>query len=523
MKTVFVRWKYLISLLTTLLLVLGAVFGLVTIQQRSALASTSLAKQISSDPFTNSTSRHQTQVEPDTLSFGSIVVSAFQSGRFATGGGSSGISWATSLDAGKTWKTGTLPGITIFSGGTYGRVSDSVVAYDLAHQTWLIASLAIQTTTTVNASTAVIVNRSRDGLHWSNPVVVSASGPNNNWDKPWVTCDQNPRSRFFGKCYGLWDDSANAGQIVASVSTDGGLTWSTPTSPANQTFAALGVQPVVQPNGTVIVPSFGTDLTTGASGIYSFLSTDGGASWTNLMLITPALFQLDPGTASFVYRGGSLPSAEIDASGKVYLAWAGCYFEANCTASFPSLGTDDIVMTTTTDGTTWTPLQRIPLDPIGSGVEHLTAGLAVDRTTAGKSAHLAITYYYFPQSACSAQPCQMFVGFSSSTNGGATWGPGQALAGPMNESSLVQTDEGLMTGDYISTSIALNQGVTVVPVAQDPNGQQLSESMNAASVKIVGGSLPSDTLSSEARSRLTAGQVVPQQTGDSGKDYHTAN
>ncbi|MBV9227767.1 MAG: exo-alpha-sialidase, partial [Chloroflexi bacterium] len=451
------------------------------------------------------------------------VVSAFQSGRFFAGGGSSGISWATSFDAGINWKTGTLPGITIYSGGTYGRVSDSVVAYDLAHHSWLIASLAVQTTTTVNGSTAVIVNRSIDGLHWSGPVTISASGPNNNWDKPWIVCDQHPRSRFFGHCYAQWDDSANNGQIVASVSTDGGVTWSTPISSANQTFSALGVQPVVQPNGTVIVPTFGSDLTTGASGIYSFLSSDGGMSWTNLIKITPALFQNDPGTASFAYRGGSLPSAEIDASGKVYVAWAGCYFEANCTASFPSLGTDDIVLTTTTDGITWTPLQRIPLDPIGSGVEHLTAGLAVDRTTAGSGAHLAVTYYYFPQQLCSSQPCQLFVGFVSSTDGGATWSPSQALAGPMGESWLANTDQGFMTGDYISTSIAFNRGVTVVPVAQAPSGQQLNEAMNAASLNIAGGADPCDTLSPQALSRSTAEQATPQKTGDTTKNYHTAN
>src|SRR5581483_10782405 len=164
MKTVFARRTYLMSFLTVLLLITVAGFSFFHAPQQPARAS-ALTKQISRDPFTNSTSQHQTQVEPDTLSFGPIVVSAFQSGRFFAGGGSSDISWATSFDAGLTWKTGNLPGITVFNGGTYGRVSDSVVAYDLAHHTWLIASLAVQTTTDVNGSTAVIVNRSSDGLH----------------------------------------------------------------------------------------------------------------------------------------------------------------------------------------------------------------------------------------------------------------------------------------------------------------------------------------------------------------------
>ncbi|HEX9131081.1 MAG TPA: hypothetical protein VF844_02190, partial [Ktedonobacteraceae bacterium] len=32
--------------------------------------------QISSDPYTNTSSQHQTEVEPDTFSFGSTLVSA---------------------------------------------------------------------------------------------------------------------------------------------------------------------------------------------------------------------------------------------------------------------------------------------------------------------------------------------------------------------------------------------------------------------------------------------------------------
>lgn len=516
MQAVFVRRQYLLPLLVVTLLIVVVVVNLFPFMHSRVHASAPPIKQISRDPFSNSTSQHQTQVEPDTLSFGPVVVSAFQSGRFVTGGGSSGISWATSLDAGLTWKTGLLPGITVFAGGPYGRVSDSVVAYDLAHHTWLISSLAIKTTTDVNDSTAVIVNRSSDGIHWSTPTVVSASGPNTNWDKDWVTCDQNPRSRFFGRCYAQWDDAGNNGRIMMSFSNDGGVTWSTPISPASQSFAALGGQPVVQPNGNVIVPIFGTDLTTGATGIYSYMSTDGGMSWINVIKIAPALFFDVSGTAPFQYRGGSLPSAEIDASGKVYLAWAGCDFEAGCTASFPSVGTDDIVMTTTTDGTTWTPLQRIPLDPIGSGVEHLTAGLAVDKNTAGDHAHLAVTYYYFPQPNCTTQPCQLFVGFASSINGGKSWSPSQTLAGPTTESWYANTDQGFMTGDYISTSIALNRGVAVVPVAQAPNGQQFNEAMYAASLDIVGGSRPCETLSQ------TVTMQSVQKTGP-GKNYHTAN
>src|SRR5215472_3043582 len=44
-----------------------------------AAAPVATLTQISTDPYTNSTSNHQTQVEPDTFAFGSTIVSAFQS------------------------------------------------------------------------------------------------------------------------------------------------------------------------------------------------------------------------------------------------------------------------------------------------------------------------------------------------------------------------------------------------------------------------------------------------------------
>ncbi len=59
--------------------------------------------QLSSDPYTNITSQHQTELEPDTYAFGSTIVAAFQAGRFIDGG-SSNIGWATSTDNGATMK-----------------------------------------------------------------------------------------------------------------------------------------------------------------------------------------------------------------------------------------------------------------------------------------------------------------------------------------------------------------------------------------------------------------------------------
>src|SRR5262245_332129 len=70
--------------------------------------------RVSSDPYRNTLSQHQTQVEPDSFSFGSTEVTTFQSGRISDGGAAN-IGWATTTDGGTTWKSGFLPGTTQFS------------------------------------------------------------------------------------------------------------------------------------------------------------------------------------------------------------------------------------------------------------------------------------------------------------------------------------------------------------------------------------------------------------------------
>jgi len=96
---------------------------------------------------------------------------------------------------------------------------------------------------------------------------------------------------------------------------------------------------------------------------------------------------------------------------------------------------------------------------VGSGVDILIPGLAVDRNTSGSTAHLAVDYYTFPSINCTATgtrntaACQLNVGFLSSTDGGSTWSAPVQLAGPMTLTWLPLTTQGFMVADYLSTSI----------------------------------------------------------------------
>ncbi|MBI3243311.1 MAG: exo-alpha-sialidase [Chloroflexi bacterium] len=409
--------------------------------------------QISFDTYTNTTSQHKTQVEPDTFSFGNTIVMATQTGRFFDGG-SSNIAWATSTNGGATWTGGNLPGLTKHDNpaNPWDRATDPAVAYDAQDNVWMISSLVLLEAGGVSG-VGVVTSRSTDGgLTWGNPILIPDSSIGD-VDKNWIACDNTATSLFYGNCYTEWDEFSDGDRIYMSTSTDGGLNWGPRLKPANNA-TGLGGQPVVQPNGTVIVPAANANETQ----IIAFRSTNGGTSWSSTVTVASAIDH----TVAGGLRTGPLPSAEIDSAGKVYVAWQDCRFRAGCARN-------DIVMSTSNDGVTWSAVTRIPIDATSSKVDHFIPGLAVDKATSGASAHLGLTYYYYPKSSCSASTCQLNVGFIESANGSSSWSAPTAIAGPMSLSWLPNTSQGRMVGDYISTSFnASGQAFGAFAVAFTP-------------------------------------------------------
>jgi hypothetical protein len=424
--------------------------------------------QISADPYHNTSSFHATEVEPDTFSFGSTIVATFQVGRFRSGGATN-IGFSTSFDGGATWPVvGFLPGLTFTSGDSspYERVSDPSVAYDAAHSVWLISSLPLLPSI---ASPTILVSRSTDGGRtWGNPVSIPQPPVNSvDLDKNWTACDNTPSSPFYGHCYTEFDNFGKGDTEYVSTSIDGGLTWGVPTTSPTQ-VSGLGGQPVVQPNGTVIVPFEGWY----PLGIYSIMSTDGGATWSNPVLVS----RIQSHKVSGDLRTSPLPSAEIDGAGRVYVAWQDCAFQPRC-------GANDIVISSSADGVHWTSKARVPIDPVGVG-DHFIPGIAVDRATSGAGAHLGLSYYFYPEANCSKPnkpACQLFSGFISSGDGGATWGGKTQTSGPMDLTWLPLTSQGYMVGDYISTSFnAAGLAIPVIEVAKAPSGGILDEASYTA-------------------------------------------
>lgn len=398
-------------------------------------------KQINSDPFINTDSNHKTQVEPGSFSFGNTIVSAMQSGRFFDGGASD-IAFSTSIDAGATWSASSLPATTVNSkpAGPYARASDPSVAYDAKHDVWMISYLGIKTPSTAD----VDVNISTDGGKTFGPPIIVSSQGTDLLDKNWTTCDNTPSSPFYGHCYTEFDDNAQLNLVQISTSTDGGKKWGKPKTTPDGT-CVIGGQPLVQPNGTVIMPI--SDCF--EASVLSIRSTDGGDTWSEPSFVGQEI-NFGPGGN---LRAPDLVSANIDKSGKVYVTWQDCRSEFRCTT-----GADDLLLSTSSDGMKWSVPQRIPIAPVGSNVEPMLPGLGVDRSTEGNSAHLGLVFYFYPNAVvgnnlCTTDTCQLEVGFISSTNGGKTWSSPQTLAGPMKLRWLPLTTQGFMVGDYFATSI----------------------------------------------------------------------
>jgi hypothetical protein len=414
-----------------------------------------VSRRLSSDPYKGGGAQHGTEVEPDSFAYGRTIVTTFQTGRYVTGG-AAGIGFATSTDAGATWTAGMLPGLTIFSTppGTLDLVSDPVVTYDRVHRTWLAAALGA-----AGDATVVTVSRSRNGVDWSAPVT-AAHRSEGDFDKPWITCDNWRRSRFAGRCYLSYVDFENQG-VMTRRSSDGGKTWSAQTGwmvPPALHDAANGVQPVVRPNGVLVIPF--SVFEPGGSTLNQMAATrslDGGVTFTSAAHVAE-LAAVDV----FELRVAPLPSVAIDAGGTIYLSWSDCRFVDQCNAN-------GIVISRSADGVTWTAPAAVPAGGRGDTVNHFLPGLAARGS--GSRAQLALAYYSAPQPTGCNYSCYASIDawLSRSDDGGRTWrAPVRLTSEPVHSNWLADTGLGRMLGDYISTSWVGAKPIPVLPLASPP-------------------------------------------------------
>jgi hypothetical protein len=410
-----------------------------------------VSRRIANDPLTNvGAAQHRTQLESHSLANGSTVVSVFQNGRFVDGAATA-IGFSSSLDGGRTWRAGLLPGLTTYSPspGESPRASDPVIAYDAVHGVWLANTLIVG-----NTFSALYVSRSTDGITWSAPVTAArTSGLNLAYDKNWIVCDSGATSPFRGSCYIAYN-AVTSRRMSLLISRDGGLTWSPPVT-VDSSFggASIGAIPLVQPDGALTVVYIGGD------DMVASRSTDGGLTFGRPAVISRSIANDIRGV-----RDPALPAATVDAAGRLYILWADCQLRPTCNGN-------DLLLSSSTDGAAWTAPTRLPR----VGFDSFVPGIAAHPTVAGRLAVVT----YLRTAACSLSTCRFGVALMRSASGGARWSVQRLDAEPMRPEWLADSNLGSFLGDYVGIAYTATAAVPTFPLATRPTGRTLNEAMFA--------------------------------------------
>src|SRR5262245_29142432 len=323
-----------------------------------------VARRLSRDPYRNPDAQHETEVEPDSFTFGRTTVATFQVGRrFA--GAATNIGYAVTTNDGDTWRSGLLPALTAASSpaGPHQRASDPVVAYDTAHRMWLISTLA-----TDGPTTSLPVSRSADGSNWSVPVIAAQElvADGTAFDKNWIACDNTPTSPFFGRCYLVYTHSSDRDMLAVRWSDDGGVTWSASVDLGVR--AGVGVFPVIRPTGELVVAYY---WELGRPAIAASRSADGGTTWVAPVLIA----DVDGSCRVPNFRAFPLPSADVDSAGRIWVSWHDC--------ESPGSSRSAVFVSRSDDGVEWTSPA-----PVTRGRNAILPAIGIDRA----SGRVAIAY-----------------------------------------------------------------------------------------------------------------------------------
>ena len=220
--------------------------------------------------------------------------------------------------------------------------------------TWLITGLGF-----VGRFHEVCVSRSPDGLRWSQPVVAAADTDEDR-DKEWIGCDNGTRSPYRGPLLPRVrrhdalaarrpDERRRRPDVVGPQRLQPGVTG------PGAVFS--GPMPVTRPNGDLVIPyTFFAPINQGGRGaaqedrIAAVVSHDGGATFTQPIRIAA----LEASDDLEEVRAPALPSAAVDAAGKIYVAWMDCRFREAGDAN-------DVVFSTSANATQWCEPTRLPL------------------------------------------------------------------------------------------------------------------------------------------------------------------
>jgi hypothetical protein len=403
------------------------------------------------------------------------IIGVYQQDRWSDGG-SHGLVASRSFDGGQTWAQNYAAFSTCAGGSRYARATDPWVSFDSVGRAYQI-SLGIDNATLVSSD--VEASTSIDGgTTWSAPVqlINDTTGTHFN-DKESITADWRPDAGA-GKAYATWivgslpgaenispvgaaHSFAYGGQPVFTKTSDGGATWSTPTTISNAVVYVQGNQIVVLPDGTLV--DVGAMLFKG-SGIQptphayfwtAFISKNGGKSWGAPIKVAPLGTQLltnpdipNPTSLDQTIRAGDyIPDVAVDhATGALYMVFADGI----------STGFDHVKLTKSLNGgKSWSTPVDVTATPTSTHSFNGTVEVTDDGTVA--------VMYYDLRNNTPAAGLPTDVWLTLSHDGGATWTE-QHLYGPFDMENA-PVARGWFLGDYQGMAAVGDDLITFFSVA----------------------------------------------------------
>lgn len=399
----------------------------------------------------------RSQAEPHAwraAAFPELIVATFQEGRYAAGGGSLDCGYAISNDGGIKWTRALIPRLTSSSGGAYLRATDPVAAVDLYRNIYLCTLAARQSA--FSDGGVVVVSRSIDGgLNFGTPSVIATGSTTHSLDKNWMAVNDYPTAPNANRLVVTYTDIYPSGNsyyydLLASVSDDLGVNWSTPTliKPRNSLVNQV-TQPFFLPSGALIVPYI-TNYGNGTFRIECQRSADGGRTFPNTpsVIVSSVREWADP-----VLRSGTFVITAWVAreTGAAFVTYTG--LDNNLTPR--------VFVTKSTDGgSSWSPPIVASDNPNGVSV----LNPAVAATPDGQ--RVTVTYYDKRNATDGTNYLDLYS--NTSFDGGASWQPGLRLTEYSSDVRVAPfTSQGYMLGDYQGLVPPFNSNQPAIAITVD--------------------------------------------------------
>ena len=289
-----------------------------------------------------------------------------------------------SFDAGQSWTSSLLPGCRYGApacgtggvGGQFYEAGADPVIRSGANGMFYYSAIAFDRN---NNRSAYFVSRyiddnnkegkNNDTIRYLGQAVVDTGNSGQFVDKPWIAVDiprpgastcfipasggVSAQSFPAGNVYAAWSVFTGDGgvQVYFSRSTDCGATWSKPDKISAGSNSAQGAAMAIDPaTGAVYVAwrQFQAD-TTQLDAIYVAKSTNGGQNFSKATLVSNIL-KFDLAHSGTGFRTLTFPTMAVDATGRVYVAWA-----ARQTAN----GDSRVMLSTSPNGDAWSVPQMV--------------------------------------------------------------------------------------------------------------------------------------------------------------------